>query len=83
MKYGGLVHIFVDPDAPEGNIYVKCASIAIAAAAMTGLNGRFFAGRQIMAAFIPIATYHQRFPDSVHCTSVLRPSTTIVPAVGV
>lgn len=81
-KYGGVVHIYVDSEAPEGNIYIKCPSIAIATAAMHGLNGRFFAGRQIMASFIPIAVYHQRFPESVHCVQLLRPLATIVPATS-
>lgn len=80
LKYGGVVHIYVDPEAPEGNIYVKCPTIAIAMAAMQGLNGRFFAGRQIIASFIPIANYHQRFPDSLHSTRVLSPNAPIIPA---
>lgn len=80
-KYGGVVHIYVDPSAPEGNIYVKCPTIAIAMTTSQGLNGRYFAGRQIVASFIPIATYHQRFPESIHCTQLLKSSSTIVPAV--
>ena len=27
-KYGGVVHIYVDEKSPDGNVYVKCATIA-------------------------------------------------------
>ncbi len=43
-KYGGVVHIHIDQVSPQGNIFIKCPSIAIAMAAMAGLNGRYFAG---------------------------------------
>ena len=43
-KYGGVVHIRIDQESPEGNIFVKCPSIAVATATVNGLNGRFFSG---------------------------------------
>jgi RNA-binding protein 39 len=27
-KYGGVVHIYIDEKSPDGNVYVKCATIA-------------------------------------------------------
>jgi RNA-binding protein 39 len=73
-KYGGIVHIYVDEISMEGNIYIKCPSIAIATAAMTSMSGRFFGGKIIQGHFIPITTYHQKFPDSVHVTHILKAS---------
>lgn len=70
-KYGGVSHIYVDEISIEGNIYIKCPTIAIATAAMASLNGRYFAGKLIKANFIPIPTYHQKFPESIHCMQPL------------
>mgnify|MGYP001810480117 CR=1 FL=1 len=61
----------IDEISPDGNIYVKCPTIAVAMSAMASLNGRFFAGKQIRAAFVPIAAYHQKFPDAIACTKIL------------
>lgn len=72
-KYGGIVHIHVDQESPEGNIFIKCPTIAIATAAMASLNGRFFAGKMIRATYVPIAAYHQRFPESAYSTQLLAP----------
>ncbi|KAJ3202497.1 hypothetical protein HDU67_000533 [Dinochytrium kinnereticum] len=44
-KYGKVVHISVDKNT-EGHIYIKFDSIPIAQRAVTGLNNRFFAGKQ-------------------------------------
>ncbi|RNA19179.1 RNA-binding 39 isoform X2 [Brachionus plicatilis] len=73
-KYGGIVHIHVDTESPDGNIYIKCPTIAVATAAMAALNGRFFAGKVIKANYIPISAYHMRFGDAVNCTELLEPS---------
>jgi len=43
-KHGGVLHIYVDKASPQGNVYVKCLSIAAAAASVTALHGRYFAG---------------------------------------
>lgn len=67
-KYGAVVHLSVDQTAPNGQISIKCATIAVAIAAMNGLNGRYFAGKQIQASFIPLAAYHQKFPESINRT---------------
>jgi RNA-binding protein 23/39 len=64
-KHGGVLHIYVDNASPTGNVYVKCPSIATAVLAVNSLHGRWFAGRVITAAYVPLAHYHQLFPDSV------------------
>ena len=43
-KHGAVVHVFVDRQSAQGNVYVKCASIATAVASVTALHGRWFAG---------------------------------------
>ena len=54
-------------------MYVKCTTSRIAAAAFNSLNGRFFAGKKIVAQFIPETTYHLKFPQSVACVRPLKP----------
>ena len=44
-KHGGVLHIYVDKASPQGNVYVKCPSIAAAVASVQALHGRWFAGR--------------------------------------
>ncbi|XP_041112800.1 RNA-binding protein 39-like [Polyodon spathula] len=72
-KHGGVVHIYVDKSSPQGNIYVKCPAISAAMAAVSGLHGRWFAGKMITAAYVPLATYHNLFPESVMATQLLMP----------
>jgi RNA-binding protein 23/39 len=73
-KYGGLVHCQVDTTSKEGNVYIKCASVNVALAVSAALNGRFFGGRMIKSAFIPITNYHQLFPESEMVNLVLKAS---------
>lgn len=68
-KHGGAVHCLVDKST--GNVYVKCPSIATAAAAVGVLHGRYFAGRVITAAYVPVVNYHQLFPDAINATQLL------------
>ncbi|XP_041835924.1 RNA-binding protein 39-like [Melanotaenia boesemani] len=72
-KHGGVVHIYVDKNSPEGNVYVKCPSIPAAMAAVNSLHGRFFGGKMITAAYVPLPTYHNLFPESVTATQLLAP----------
>lgn len=65
-KHGGVLHIYVDTVSPQGNVYVKCPSIASAVAAVNSLHGRWFAGKIITAAYVPVVNYHNLFPDSAH-----------------
>lgn len=73
-KHGGVVHIYVDRNSPQGNVYVKCPSIPAAMATVNALHGRWFAGKMITAAYVPLPTYHNLFPDSVTSTILLMPS---------
>ncbi|XP_062855323.1 RNA-binding protein 39b [Trichomycterus rosablanca] len=73
-KHGGIIHIYVDKNSPQGNVYVKCPSIPTAMAAVSALHGRWFAGKMITAAYVPLPTYHNLFPDSVTATQLLRPT---------
>lgn len=40
-----MLHIYVDRDSEQGNVYVKCPSIAAAISAVNTLHGRFYAGQ--------------------------------------
>ena len=44
-KHGGALHIYVDKASSQGNVYVKCPTIATAASSVNALHGRFFAGK--------------------------------------
>ncbi|XP_044074212.1 RNA-binding protein 39-like isoform X4 [Siniperca chuatsi] len=72
-KHGGVVHIYVDKNSAEGNVYVKCPSIPAAMAAVNALHGRYFAGKMITAAYVPLPTYHNLFPESATATQLLTP----------
>uniref|UniRef100_A0A8C6EJS1 RRM domain-containing protein n=1 Tax=Microcebus murinus TaxID=30608 RepID=A0A8C6EJS1_MICMU len=73
-KHGGVIHIYVDKNSAQGNVYVKCPSIAATIAAVNALHGRWFAGKMITAAYVPLPTYHNLFPDSMTATQLLVPS---------
>ncbi|KAF5288582.1 hypothetical protein FQA39_LY15361 [Lamprigera yunnana] len=64
-KHGGVLHVYVDKGSPQGNVYVKCPSIATAVASVNSLHGRWFAGRVITAAYVPLLNYHSLFPDAI------------------
>ncbi|XP_061543738.1 RNA-binding protein 39-like isoform X5 [Phycodurus eques] len=72
-KHGGVVHIYVDKNSTEGNVYVKCPSIPAAMAAVSALHGRYFAGKMIKAAYVPLPAYHNLFPDAATATQLLVP----------
>ncbi|XP_055723819.1 RNA-binding protein 39a isoform X2 [Salvelinus fontinalis] len=72
-KHGGVVHIYLDKNSTEGNVYVKCPSLPAAMAAVNALHGRYFAGKMITAAYVPLPTYHKLFPDSVKAIQLLIP----------
>jgi len=73
-KHGGVLHIFVDKNSPQGNIYVKCPSISAAVASVNSLHGRYFAGRIITAAYVPLPNYHNLFVESVRANQLIMPS---------
>ncbi|GAU96498.1 hypothetical protein RvY_07933 [Ramazzottius varieornatus] len=74
-QYGGVVHVSVDKNSPEGLVYVKSVSISAAALAVQHLHGRYFAGRMITANYIPPMNYHQLFKESLKAVTPLPPST--------
>ncbi|TPX58303.1 hypothetical protein PhCBS80983_g03233 [Powellomyces hirtus] len=63
-KYGTLRHVGIDTEAPDGRIYMKYNSIPEAESAVNALNGRFFAGNRIEAAYVPDISYNGRFPEA-------------------
>ncbi|CAH2007267.1 unnamed protein product [Acanthoscelides obtectus] len=73
-KHGGVLHVYVDKGSPQGNVYVKCPSIATAVASVNTLHGRWFAGRVITAAYVPLLNYHSLFPDAMTAAQLLLPS---------
>lgn len=73
-KHGGVLHVYVDRASPQGNVYVKCPSIATAVASVNSLHGRWFAGRVITAAYVPLLNYHSLFPDAMTALTLLLPT---------
>lgn len=73
-KHGGVLHIYIDKASPQGNIYVKCPNLAAAAASVGALHGRYFDGKLITAAYVPLPNYHSLFPDSQKALQYLMPS---------
>jgi len=71
-KHGGVLHIYVDKASPQGNVYVKCPNISTAVAAVNALHGRWFAGKVITAAYVPVVNYHNLFPDSANPQSKIQ-----------
>merc|ERR1719468_844744 len=70
-KYGGVLHIYVDKVAPQGNVYVKCPTVNTAVAAVNTLHGRWFAGNVITAAYVPLVNYHNLFSDAAYAATPL------------
>ncbi|KAI5737607.1 hypothetical protein M8J76_015034 [Diaphorina citri] len=77
-KHGGVLHVFVDKVSPQGNVYVKCPTINTAVAAVNSLHGRWFAGRIITAAYVPVINYHSLFPDTIVLTTLLTPTRKVI-----
>ncbi|XP_052866025.1 RNA-binding protein 39 [Anopheles cruzii] len=72
-KHGGVLHVYVDKLSPAGNVYVKCPNIATAVLAVNALHGRWFAGRVIGAAYVPLVNYYNLFPDAAQLVTPLQP----------
>ncbi|KAF9352606.1 hypothetical protein BGX26_009611 [Mortierella sp. AD094] len=68
-KNGQVVHIHVEQES-LGEIYLKFDSVQSATNAVQTLGGRFFAGRQIVAAFLPEMLYNVRFPRAANLLEV-------------
>lgn len=71
LQHGGALHVFVDKGSEQGNVYVKCPSIAIAHQAVSALHGRWFSGKVITANYVPVNSYHDLFPDAMQARAVL------------
>jgi RNA-binding protein 39 len=69
-----VTHIAVDCHSPQGNVYVKCDSVAEALLAVNALHGRLFDGRVLAVNYVPTDVYHSLFPGAVNATaaSVVR-----------
>jgi len=44
-QFGGVLHIYIDRDSEQGNVYIKCPSVAAAISSVNALHGRFYAGQ--------------------------------------
>jgi len=56
-KSGPVHQVWVDQKSSTGQVWVKFATVIAAQAARTSLNGRWFAGQQIMAEFVTDQTW--------------------------
>ncbi|KAL6740605.1 hypothetical protein Aduo_013948 [Ancylostoma duodenale] len=72
-KNGGALHVYVDTASPQGNVYVKCPSVASAHKSVSALHGRWFSGKVITANYVPVTSYHELFPDALVARNVLVP----------
>nr|XP_039249571.1 RNA-binding protein 39-like [Styela clava] len=73
-KHGNVLHVYVDKNS-DGNVYVKCGTLDSAAKSVAALHGRYFAGKMITAAYVPLVNYHALFPDSATTNTSLVPKT--------
>ncbi|WKY03617.1 hypothetical protein Q1695_004960 [Nippostrongylus brasiliensis] len=72
-KNGGALHVYVDTASPQGNVYVKCPSVASAHKSVSALHGRWFSGKVITANYVPVSSYHELFPDAIMARNILVP----------
>jgi RNA-binding protein 39 len=63
-RFGRVLHIVVDKQHPSGLIFMKFESLDGAKKALSALHGRWFAKRQIHAAFMSDIAYQARFPET-------------------
>jgi len=61
QKYGRVQHIKVDKNS-MGLVYLKFESVVAGAAALNGLNGRWFGGKMVAAEFVPEAQCETDIP---------------------
>ena len=59
-----IVHIHVCMKSREGIVYVKCSDVKTAIGCVNALHHRWYGGRRINAAYVPVVNYHNLFgPD--------------------
>ena len=71
-KHGGCLHVYVNRTSHSGEVYVKCPSVRVSGNVVNSLHGRYFAGKQITAAYVPIVNYHTLFPGTTRSTELLK-----------
>ena len=62
--YGQTVHIGVDPNSLQGNVYVKFIDAESGKKAKLGLNGRHFARRMVSANYLVEPVYDAMYPEA-------------------
>lgn len=62
--YGRTVHIGVDPNSLQGNVYVKFIDAESGKKAKLGLNGRHFARRMVSANYLVEPVYDAMYPEA-------------------
>ena len=70
-KHGGAYHVYVDK-LSEGNVYVKCPSIAVASACVSALHGRWFSGSSFASASLPSLSHALSVRHRPPCDCSLR-----------
>merc|ERR1719510_801078 len=67
-----VLHIIVDKVSPEGNVYVKCSNVKSGVACVNALHGRWFGGKVITAAYVPMVNYHNLYPEARNAVKPLE-----------
>lgn len=70
-QFGGVVHIHIDKGDPNGCVFLKAASTTVAQACVNSLQGRWFSGKMIKAAYMPPSQYHNQFEGTEYMRHVL------------
>lgn len=56
-QHGGALHIYVDKNSEQGNVYVKCPNVAVAHKSVSALHGRWFSGKvRLFRMYVPSRT---------------------------
>lgn len=69
-----IVHVAVDSESNEGCVYIKARSNDEAAKVFGALHGQWYAGNLVTVKYMKEERYHERFPDSRHQQTPLRPA---------
>merc|ERR1711935_1294713 len=71
LQNGTVVHIFVDKDAAQGDVYLKFEDVPSARCTQLKMAKRGFGARSLEASFVSDVAYAEKFPDSVEATTAL------------
>jgi len=61
-QFGGVLHIYVDRDSEQGNVYIKCPAVATAISAVNALHGRFYAGQCDQLSYVCFSCLYYLMP---------------------